>query len=92
LSTLSIDLRACAADTSRVFAVAALAAPFDRDVDAALAGIAHCAGSAPVSKARGCSCSRESALAGTLREPGPDEMAPDVPPGSRPRPGRRSRA
>jgi predicted amidohydrolase len=80
LSTLSIDLPSRAADTSRVLAVAALAAPFDRDVDAALARIAHHAERAREQGAR-LLVLPESAIGGYLREPGPDEMAPDVPAG-----------
>jgi N-carbamoylputrescine amidase len=80
LSRLSIDLAPRAADTSRVLAVAALAAPFDRDVDAALARIAHHAARAREQGAR-LLVLPESALGGYLREPGPDEMAPDVPAG-----------
>jgi predicted amidohydrolase len=83
LSRLSIDPAPRAADTSRVFAVAALAAPFDRDVDAALARIAHHAGRAREQGAR-LLVLPESALGGYVREPGPDEMAPDVPAGIAP--------
>ena len=54
-------------------AVAALAAPFDRDVDAALARIAHHAERAREQGAR-LLVLPESALGGYLREPGPDEM------------------
>jgi predicted amidohydrolase len=61
-------------------AVAALAAPFDRDVDAALARIERAVADA---RARGARLLvlPESALGGYLREPGPDESAPDVPAG-----------
>jgi N-carbamoylputrescine amidase len=83
LSRLSIDLAPRAADTSRVFAVAALAAPFDRDVDAALARIAHHAARAREQGAR-LLVLPESALGGYVREPGPGEMAPDVPAGLAP--------
>ena len=83
LSRLSIDPAPRAADTSRVLAVAALAAPFDRDVDAALARIAHHAERAREQGAR-LLVLPESALGGYLREPGPDEMAPDVPAGLAP--------
>jgi N-carbamoylputrescine amidase len=83
LSRLSIDLRSREADTSRVLAVAALAAPFDRDVDAALARIAHHAQRAHEQGAR-LLVLPESALGGYVREPGPDEMAPDVPAGLAP--------
>jgi N-carbamoylputrescine amidase len=83
LSRLSIDPAPRAADTSRVFAVAALAAPFDRDVDAALARIAHHAERAREQGAR-LLVLPESALGGYVREPGPDEMAPDVPAGLAP--------
>jgi N-carbamoylputrescine amidase len=83
LSRLSIDPALCAADTSGVPAVAALAAPFDRDVDAGLARIAHHAARAREQGAR-LLVLPESALGGYLREPGPDEMAPDVPAGLAP--------
>jgi N-carbamoylputrescine amidase len=83
LSRLSIDRAPRAADTSRVFAVAALAAPFDRDVDAALARIAHHAERAREQGAR-LLVLPESALGGYVREPGPGEMAPDVPAGLAP--------
>jgi len=83
LSRLSIDLPPREADTSRVLAVAALAAPFDRDVDAALARIAHHAERAREQGAR-LLVLPESALGGYVREPGPDEMAPDVPAGLAP--------
>ena len=63
--------------------VAALAAPFDRDVDAALARIAHHAARAREQGAR-LLVLPESALGGYVREPGPDEMAPDVPGGFAP--------
>ena len=83
LSRLSIDPAPRAADTSRVFAVAALAAPFDRDVDAALARIAYHAERAREQGVR-LLVLPESALGGYVREPGPDEMAPDVPAGLAP--------
>ena len=60
--------------------VAALAAPFDRDVERALARV-----EASVARAReqgaGLLVLPESALGGYIREPGPDESAPDVPAG-----------
>jgi predicted amidohydrolase len=61
-------------------AVAALAAPFDRDVAAALARIERALADA---RARGARLLvlPESALGGYLREPGPEESAPDVPAG-----------
>ena len=59
--------------------VAALAAAFDRDVDAALARIEHHAERAREQGAR-LLVLPESALGGYVREPGPDEMAPDLPP------------
>jgi N-carbamoylputrescine amidase len=83
LSRLSIDPPPRAADTSRVLAVAALAAPFDRDVDAALARIAHHATRAR-EQGVGLLVLPESALGGYLREPGPEEIAPDVPDGLAP--------
>ena len=61
-------------------AVAALAAPFDRDVERALARIAHHAARAREQGAK-LLVLPESALGGYVREPGPDEMAPDVPGG-----------
>jgi N-carbamoylputrescine amidase len=66
-----------------VIGVAALAAPFDRDVGAALARIEQYAARA---RERGAQLLvlPESALGGYLREPGPEEMAPDVPAGLAP--------
>ncbi len=61
-------------------AVAALAAPFDRDVERALARIEHHAARAREQGAK-LLVLPESALGGYVREPGPDEMAPDVPGG-----------
>jgi N-carbamoylputrescine amidase len=60
--------------------VAALAAPFDRDVEAGLARIERALVAA---RERGVRLlvAPESALGGYLREPGPDESAPDVPAG-----------
>ena len=59
-------------------AVAALAAPFDRDVERALVLIEHYA-----AKARELGANLlvlpECALGGYVREPGPDESAPDLP-------------
>ena len=63
--------------------VAALAAPFDRDVDAALARVEHYAARAREQGAK-LLVLPESALGGYVREPGPDEMAPDVPDGLAP--------
>jgi predicted amidohydrolase len=60
--------------------VAALAAPFDRDVDDALVRIEQYAARAREAGAR-LLVLPESALGGYVREPGPDEMAPDVPGG-----------
>jgi N-carbamoylputrescine amidase len=77
---VSIDLQPRQADTSRVTAVAALAAPFDRDVERALARIEHHAARAREQGAK-LLVLPESALGGYVREPGPDEMAPDVPGG-----------
>jgi len=66
-----------------VTVVAALAAPFDRDVERALARVEN-----HVVRAReqgaGLLVLPESAIGGYLREPGPDEMAPDVPAGLSP--------
>ena len=63
--------------------VAAVAAPFDRDVERALARV-----EVHVARAReqgaGLLVLPESAIGGYLREPGPDEMAPDVPAGLSP--------
>jgi len=83
LSRLSIDLEARRADTSPVTVVAALAAPFYRDVQAGLARIAlH------VTRAREQGAKLlvlpESALGGYVREPGPEESGPDVPTGLAP--------
>ena len=64
-------------------AVAALAAPFDRDVERALARIEHHAARARDQGAQ-LLVLPESALGGYVREPGPDEMAPDVPGGFAP--------
>jgi predicted amidohydrolase len=60
--------------------VAALAAPFDRDVEAGLERIERALISA---RERGVRLLvlPESTLGGYLREPGPDESAPDVPAG-----------
>ena len=77
---MSIDLRAGSADTSAVTAVAALAAPFDRDISRALARIEAYAARARDQGVR-LLVLPESALGGYVREPGPDEMAPDVPGG-----------
>ena len=63
--------------------VAALAAPFDRDVESALARIEQYAARAREQGA-GLLVLPESALGGYVREPGPDEMAPDVPSGLAP--------
>ena len=63
--------------------VAALAAPFDRDVDAALARVEHYAARAREAGAK-LLVLPESALGGYVREPGPEEMAPDVPHGLAP--------
>jgi N-carbamoylputrescine amidase len=81
LSTVSIDLPSRRADTAFVKLVAAaLAAPFDRDVTAALARVERALISA---RERGVRLLvlPESALGGYLREPGPEESAPDVPAG-----------
>ena len=80
---MSIDLRAGSADTSAVPAVAALAAPFDRDVTRALARVEAYAARARDQGLR-LLVLPESALGGYVREPGPDEIAPDVPSGLRP--------
>ena len=63
--------------------VAALAAPFDRDVGAALARVEHYAARAREQGA-GLLVLPESALGGYVREPGPEESAPDVPSGLAP--------
>jgi N-carbamoylputrescine amidase len=83
LSTLSIDLRLRAADNPPVTVVAALAAPFDRDVERALVRIEYYAARAREQGA-GLLVLPESALGGYVREPGPDEIAPDVPGGLAP--------
>jgi predicted amidohydrolase len=83
LSRLSIDRRGASADTRSVTVVAALAAPFDRDVERALARIEQAVARAREQGA-GLLVLPESALGGHVREPGPDEMAPDVPGGLRP--------
>jgi N-carbamoylputrescine amidase len=84
LSTLSIDSRRRRADTPRVhLTVAALAAPFDRDVTSGLARIERALESARERGAR-LLVLPESALGGYLREPGPEESAPDVPAGIAP--------
>ncbi|MDQ1741583.1 MAG: N-carbamoylputrescine amidase [Pseudonocardiales bacterium] len=78
---MSIDLRPRRADTAWVhLTVAALAAPFDRDVEAGLERIERALISA---RERGVRLLvlPESTLGGYLREPGPDESAPDVPAG-----------
>jgi predicted amidohydrolase len=66
-----------------VTAVAALAAPFGRDVQLALARIEHHAAKAREQGAQ-LLVLPESALGGYVREPGPDESAPDVPAGFAP--------
>ena len=63
--------------------VAALAAPFDRDVDQALTRVEQYAARARELGAQ-LLVLPESALGGYVREPGPDESAPDVPGGLRP--------
>jgi predicted amidohydrolase len=84
LSTLSIDPRPRRADTRGVSLVAAaLAAPFDRDVTAGLTRIERALTEAR-SRGAGLLVLPESALGGYLREPGPDESAPDVPAGLAP--------
>jgi N-carbamoylputrescine amidase len=81
LSRLSIDLRLRRADTPSVkLVVAALAAPFDRDVTAGLARIERALVSAR-ERGVGLLVLPESALGGYLREPGPEESALDVPTG-----------
>jgi len=66
-----------------VITVAALAAPFDRDLERAFARI-----EAAVARAREQGTRLlvlpESALGGYIREPGPEESAPDVPSGLHP--------
>jgi N-carbamoylputrescine amidase len=59
---------------------AALAAPFDRDVEAGLARIERALVHAR-ERGAGLLVLPEAALGGYLREPGPDERAPDVPVG-----------
>ena len=76
----SIDLRLVSADTSRVARIAAVAAPFDRDVERGLARVELYAQRAREQGAE-LLVLPESALGGYLREPGPDESAPDVPDG-----------
>jgi N-carbamoylputrescine amidase len=84
LSTLSIDSHPRRADTARVQLIAAaLAAPFDRDVTSGLARIERALASARERGAR-LLVLPESALGGYLREPGPEESAPDVPAGIAP--------
>jgi N-carbamoylputrescine amidase len=81
LCSLSIDLPALRPDTGRVpLAVAALAAPFGRDVAAGLARIELALRAAREGGAR-LLVLPESALGGYLREPGPHESGPDVPAG-----------
>jgi N-carbamoylputrescine amidase len=78
---VSVDPRLLRADTPRVsLAVAALAARFDRDVERGLARIGRALEEARERGAR-LLVLPESALGGYIREPGPDEMAPDVPAG-----------
>jgi predicted amidohydrolase len=79
----SIDVRWRSAHTAPVTAVAALAAPFDRDLERAFARIA---GAVARARERGAQLLvlPESALGGYIREPAPEETAPDVPPGLRP--------
>jgi N-carbamoylputrescine amidase len=80
LCGLSIDPRLASADTSRVPRIAAVAAPFDRDVERGLARVELYAQRAREQGAE-LLVLPESALGGYLREPGPDESAPDVPDG-----------
>src|SRR4051794_7771419 len=81
LSRLSMDLGPGRAGTPPVpLTVAALAAPFDRDVERGLARIARALDEARERGAR-LLVLPESALGGYIREPGPEEMAPDVPAG-----------
>jgi predicted amidohydrolase len=78
---LSIDLRARDADTAGVkFVAAALAAPFDRDLTAALARVEQ---ALIIAREQGVRLLvlPESALGGYLREPGPEQSAPDIPAG-----------
>jgi N-carbamoylputrescine amidase len=60
--------------------IAAVAAPFGRDVERCLARVERLLGEA---RERGAALVvlPESALGGYIREPGPDESAPDLPPG-----------
>src|SRR4051794_6714514 len=60
--------------------IAAAAAPFDRDLERAFARIEQLLAAA---RAQGATVVvlPESALGGYIREPGPDEMAPDLPSG-----------
>jgi predicted amidohydrolase len=84
LSRLSIDPRRREADTAPVITggitVAAVAAPFDRDLERAFARIEAAIDRAREQGAR-LLVLPESALGGYIREPGPEESAPDVPPG-----------
>ena len=59
---------------------AALAAPFDRDVDAGLARVERALVDAR-ERGAGLLVLPESALGGYLREPGPEASAPDIPAG-----------
>jgi predicted amidohydrolase len=78
---LSIDLRPRDADTACVtLTAAALAAPFDRDVSAGLVRVERALANAR-ERGAGLLVLPESALGGYLREPGPEESAPDVPAG-----------
>ena len=63
--------------------VAALAAPFDRDLERAFARIEAAVARAREQGAR-LLVLPESALGGYIREPGPEESAPDVPSGLHP--------
>src|SRR4051794_27940045 len=84
LSRVSVDPRLPRAHTPRVpLAVAALAARFDRDVERGLVRIGRALDEARERGAR-LLVLPESALGGYIREPGPDEMAPDVPAGLHP--------
>src|SRR5688500_4499753 len=60
--------------------IAAVAAPFERDLERCLARVERLLGDA---RARGAKLVvlPESALGGYIREPGPDEIAPNLPPG-----------
>jgi predicted amidohydrolase len=60
-------------------AIAAVAAPFGRDVDACLDRAARILGEART-RGAGIVLLPESALGGYIREPGPEESAPDLPP------------